>query len=351
MSPPPPSAPPSAPREGRKLRLLALHGYTQSGPLFRSKTRALEKNLQKAFPASPKPGFLPAYPGGVEFVYLTAPVKLRGADIPTFDSNVTSTSVELGRGGAGGGVGRDGKGEAVKAVGGDEEEAWGWWVKRTEADPEAGSKARETPGEKVVYAGLEESLALWGRTLREEGPFDGVLGFSQGGAAAVMLASLLEEGRKGLFEKFEGKGGMRFPESLLGEDGAAVNGPLKVVVVYSGFRAPEKSGYDAFYEAGLSTPSLHFIGSVDTVVEESRCLALLDACRYGNGAECKMGKEEKKEAEEKHRLVYHPGGHFVPSSQKPSVNAVVQFIGDTVGAEKGKKEEKEESVEEMDVPF
>ncbi|KAF2220246.1 serine hydrolase FSH, partial [Elsinoe ampelina] len=325
----------SAPKQTRKLRLLALHGYTQSGPLFRSKTRALEKNLQKAFPPAPRQGHLPAYPGGVEFVYPTAPVRLRGADVPTFDS-VTSTSLELGRGGAG--DGKDGKGDA----------AWGWWVKRTESDPEARPRVREMPGEKVVYAGLEESLALWGRILREEGPFDGVLGFSQGGAAAVMLASLLEGGRKGVLERLEGRGGMRFPESLLGEDGGMVNGPLKVVVVYSGFRAPEGSGYDAFYEGGLSTPSLHFIGSVDTVVEESRCLALLDACRYGNGTESKQGK---KEAEDRHRLVYHPGGHFVPSSQKPSVNAVVQFIRDTVGAGEGKQEEKEESVEDMDVPF
>ncbi|KAF4553185.1 Serine hydrolase (FSH1)-like protein 1 [Elsinoe fawcettii] len=334
----------------KKLRILCLHGYTQSGPLFRSKTRALEKNLQKHFPASPKPGHLPAYPGGVEFVYLTAPIKLQGADIPTFDSNTTSTSSSLERDGEGqgDGKGRDGgKGDAVKAMGGDEAEAWGWWVKRTEHSDTP--SAREVKGEKIEYVGLEQSVELWARTIREQGPFDGVLGFSQGGAAAVMLASLLEEGRGEVFERGRG---MAFPRALVGEDGKVVQRPLKVVVVYSGFRAPEGMGYDAFYEGGLKTPSLHFIGSVDTVVEESRCLAVLDACRYGNG---KTGKTSKngvdKEAEERHRLVYHPGGHFVPSSQKPSVNAVVQFIRDVVRTEQGKGKDEEESVEDMDVPF
>ncbi|KAG4415009.1 hypothetical protein IFR04_011830, partial [Cadophora malorum] len=34
----------------RKLKILMLHGYTQSGPLFHAKTRALEKLLTKSFP-------------------------------------------------------------------------------------------------------------------------------------------------------------------------------------------------------------------------------------------------------------------------------------------------------------
>ncbi|PSK34884.1 hypothetical protein B9Z65_1467 [Elsinoe australis] len=349
MSPPDPSSP-------RKLRILCLHGYTQSGPLFRTKTRALEKNLQKHFPASPKPGSLPSYPGGVEFIYLTGPVKLRGADIPTFDSNVSSTSSSLGHG-AKEGEGKAGaQSEAIKAMGGDEDEAWGWWVKRTERD------AGLPGGERTVYEGLEQSLGLWARTLREEGPFDGVLGFSQGGCAAGLLAGLLEKGRREKFVAERGRDGkaLGFPEGLVrggegevaGEEGeeqgnGLVHPPLKFAVVYSGFRTPEGMGYDAFFEGGLTTPTLHFIGSVDTVVEEHRCMALVEACRGGIGKD----RASQKEAEQRHKVVYHPGGHFVPSSQKPSVNAVVGFIRDVVGSELGKKEKEEESVEDMDVPF
>src|SRR5689334_12835867 len=54
----------------RPLKILMLHGYTQSGPLFRAKTRALEKNLSKAFPQ------------GVQLEYPTAPLRLSPADLP-----------------------------------------------------------------------------------------------------------------------------------------------------------------------------------------------------------------------------------------------------------------------------
>jgi len=86
---------------------------------------------------------------------------------------------------------------------------------------------------------------------------------------------------------------------------------------------------------------LHFLGQVDTVVEESRSLRLVDACVEGAG---EGGK----------RVVYHPGGHFLPSSQKQYVAALASFITEVMGwdeasgaAAKGKKED--ESLD--DFPF
>jgi len=54
------------------------------------------------------------------------------------------------------------------------------------------------------------------------------------------------------------------------------------------------------------------------------------------------------------RVVYHPGGHFLPSSQKQYVAALVAFIREVMSEQTAatvapKKEE--ESVEDMDVPF
>jgi hypothetical protein len=51
--------------------------------------------------------------------------------------------------------------------------------------------------------------------------------------------------------------------------------------------------------------------------------------------------------------VYHPGGHFLPSSQKQYVAALVAFIREVMSeqqavARSGKKEER---VEDMDLPF
>ncbi len=186
----------------------------------------------------------------------------------------------------------------------------------------------------VVYEGIEEGLASVAACIRAEGPFDGVVGFSQGAAAAAMVASLLEgRARKEAFERAEPDGGMRYPESFLGEVDGFVQGPLKFAVCYSGFRAPGRV-YGGFYEPRIRTKVLHVMGQVDVVVDEVRGMGLVGVCEGGEG-----------------RVVVHPGGHFVPS-QKPWLDAVVGFVKQCVeGEEKKEDKEEEERVEDMDVPF
>jgi hypothetical protein len=179
-------------------------------------------------------------------------------------------------------------------------------------------------------------------SIKSFGPFDGVLGFSQGGSAAALVASLLEEGRQEAFKAAEKKGGMPFPSSFLGENGGGtVQPPMKFAVSYSGFAALPSDLYQAFYEPKIATPMCHFIGSVDTVVSEERCLLLADTCVGGRDGV--VGKLP--------RVVYHPGGHFLPSSQKPYVAALVAFIRETVDGGSGKKKQEEELAEDMDMPF
>lgn len=152
-----------------------------------------------------------------------------------------------------------------------------------------------------------------------------------------MLTSLLEPNRRAAFEALYPAGGMRYPESLKADTGnveSIIHPPLKFAVSYSGFAALGTDLYRAFYEPKITTPMLHFLGTLDTVVEESRSLALADTCEGTGGG----------------RIVYHPGGHFVPSSQKAYVAALVGFMKEMLHkAENGEK--KEESVEDMDVPF
>ncbi|KAM0717868.1 hypothetical protein Q7P37_006200 [Cladosporium fusiforme] len=292
----------------RKLRILMLHGYTQSGPLFHAKTKALEKSLAKAFPAAPATGHLPTHPGGVELHYPTAPVKLSYADIPGFDVDGASAQDE-------------------------QPEAYGWWT-------------RKGSGEPYTYDGMERGLATIAETMQRDGPFDGAIGFSQGGAAAGMVAALLEDGRRAAFEAAQAKGGMQYPESFTRDTGyieEAVQGPLKFAVSYSGFGASTNDLYRAFYEPLIETPMMHFLGSLDTVVSEERSLRLVEACRDGRG---KAGGVQ--------RVVYHPGGHFLPSSQKQYVAALVAFIREVVSESANAAagvEKKEERVEDMDLPF
>ncbi|KAI9882351.1 MAG: H(+)-transporting V1 sector ATPase subunit A [Watsoniomyces obsoletus] len=128
---------------------------------------------------------------------------------------------------------------------------------------------------------------------------------------AGMIASLLEHGRFDAFQHSHGKGkgmGMGYPQSYISHKGGSetvIHPPLKFVVVYSGFKAMQEC-YQAFYEPKIKTPVMHFLGRVDSVVEENRSLALVDAC-------------------EVEQVVYHPGGHFVPS-QRVYLERVVEFV-------------------------
>ncbi|KAI4850845.1 hypothetical protein E4T44_02507, partial [Aureobasidium sp. EXF-8845] len=263
-------------------------------------------NLEKAFPCAPKPGFLPSFPGGVELVYPTAPLKLSVNDIPGYDVDGATDDTEP--------------------------EAYAWW-------------RRKGDGEPFSYEGLDQGFARLASCIKDSGPFDGCIGFSQGGAAAGMLASVLEANRRDAFEKNQVHGGMRYPESFENDTGFmtdVIQEPLKFAVSYSGFSAAPNELYTAFYEPKIKTPMLHFIGSVDTVVDESRSLRLVDACVAGRGV-----------AGEVSRLVYHPGGHFLPSSQKQYVAALVAFIREIVGgpSEDSLENKKEDKAEDMDMPF
>lgn len=344
-----PTAPSSSPQT---LRILLLHGYTQTAPLFRSKTRALAKSLARLYPAD-----------RLSLTYVSAPHPLVGSDIPGSSSSSYNEDHD------------DTPSSSSFTTAGEREtdeaapEAYGWWKRkdvsitrdgqaRRHGKPTGGEEGKEE--EEAIYTGLEASLSLIADVIKTAGPFDGVIGFSQGAALAAMLASLLEgPERKRAFDTTAG-GGMGYPACFLtntttaarGDDGEGegerggggggmIQPPLKFAVCYSGFRAPPGRRYGAFYEPRIQTPILHVLGQVDVVVEEARARELVGVCEGGG------------------RVVVHPGGHFVPS-QRPWLDAVVGFVRERMeeggkgegGREKGEKgEEEEERVEDMEVPF
>lgn len=176
------------------------------------------------------------------------------------------------------------------------------------------------------YDGMEDGFQVIADTIQEVGGVDGVIGFSQGGAAAAMLASLLETERSGAFAAAGAQDSMPYPASFLASANqipAIIQPPLKFAVCYSAFCAPQRL-YAPFYSPKISTPTLHVVGTLDSVVEESRCLALAGACVEP-------------------RIVYHPGGHFVPIG-KDMVGALVGFIRDCC-----REKEREEGVDHMDM--
>ncbi|XP_061326042.1 esterase OVCA2 [Pezoporus flaviventris] len=121
--------------ERAPLRLLALHGYRQSGPRFRQRTGALRKALR----------------GRAELVPVSAPHTVPGG-------------------------GEDGNDDPPR----------GWWF--------SGPGTFEAAEAAAEPAGLEESLSAVAAALAEHGPIDGLLGFSQGAALAAMVCALRARG-------------------------------------------------------------------------------------------------------------------------------------------------------------
>uniref|UniRef100_A0A8B9ZV24 Esterase OVCA2 n=1 Tax=Anas zonorhyncha TaxID=75864 RepID=A0A8B9ZV24_9AVES len=208
----------------RPLRLLALHGYRQSGRRFHQRTGALRKALR----------------GRAELVTFDAPHLVPGG------------------------------GEEDDGDGGDPPR--GWWFSRPGAFEAA--EAAEEP------AGLTEALRAVEEALEKLGPFDGLLGFSQGAALAAMVCAL------------RARGDPRFPVAF--------------AVLVAGFvsRSP---AHGHFYREPIALPTLHVVGEADAVIAAPLSMEL--ARSFVEPV-----------------VLTHPGGHFVPVGA-PQKKAYLDFLG------------------------
>ncbi|KAK0612435.1 serine hydrolase-domain-containing protein [Bombardia bombarda] len=266
----------SSAKAKKEVRILMLHGYTQSGPLFRAKTRAVEKLVAKALAPL---NLVPA------LIYPTAPNPLYARDIPGYEPAEGATADDE-----------------------SQTDAWAWFRKDDatsnyrlldrgmNALAEATREANEgQASESAVAEGDDEkqAVAVPAATdeAKERGTIDGVIGFSQGGAMAAMLAAAMET---------PASDSRVPPPEHAGWFNAVreANGgkPLKFAVSYSGFYATPKD-LEWLYEGKVRTPTLHYIGSLDTVVDESRSQGLVERC-------------------EEPVVVVHPGGHYVPVNRE-----------------------------------
>jgi len=264
-------------------------GFTQSGEKFHAKTRALEKAIIKAFPGS-------------ELVYITAPIELAQHDLP------------------------EGK-DFADAASDPSSRNWAWWQAR---------QPHSAPFHE--YVGLDKGLDHIASILERDGPFDGVIGFSQGAAAAAMTAALLEPGRQEAFAVEEkNAGGIAFPPAFA----RLSHPPLRFMVSYSGFTSTFP-GYAAFYKPLIATPSLHFLGTLDTVLEECWARALLDSCEHRS-----TGPDGT--------LIVHPSGHSVPLGRRELL-VVTGFVRSVYALEQTPKASastalRDQDVLDMDLPF
>lgn len=147
---------------------------------------------------------------------------------------------------------------------GDEDQR-GWWFSDTQVRSfNAGQQCQSS-------LGLEESVEAVREAVKDLGPFDGVLGFSQGAALVAMLCSLQQQNLEPRFR-------------------------FRFAILVAGFRSA-CSEHQRFYEptAPVLIPSLHVFGQEDRVIPEKMSRELLPAFQDPE-------------------VLTHPGGHFVPAA-------------------------------------
>ncbi|KAJ7615390.1 serine hydrolase FSH, partial [Roridomyces roridus] len=124
---------------------------------------------------------------------------------------------------------------------------------------------------------VHKSFEYMRRVLEEQGPFDGILGFSQGASFAAMIVAHMEN--------------QDMPGCLL----RGVNHPqFQFAILLSGFFAP--CDVVALPRVPIRTPSLHIFGIHDIMVSPenmARLTTYFDAPR----------------------VEVHAGGHFIPRTQ------------------------------------
>lgn len=143
-----------------------------------------------------------------------------------------------------------------------EEQPRGWWFSEEEADVFSALE------ESTVCRGLQEALETVARALDTLGPFDGLLGFSQGAALAAYVCALGQAGDP------------RFPLP-------------RFIILVSGF-CP-RGLKEPILQSPMSLPSLHVFGDTDRVIPSQESMQL--ASRFLGAV-----------------TLTHSGGHFIPAA-------------------------------------
>lgn len=144
------------------------------------------------------------------------------------------------------------------------EDQRGWWFSNVQA---CSFDARE---ECEKSLGLDESLDAVRVAVKDLGPFDGILGFSQGAALVAMVCALQERKLEPVFN-------------------------FRFAVLVAGFRSACTQHQHFYEDLQITLPSLHVFGQEDKVIPEPMSRDLLSMFPEAN-------------------TLVHPGGHFIPAA-------------------------------------
>ncbi|KAJ1784804.1 Ovarian cancer-associated protein 2 [Coemansia sp. RSA 2399] len=217
-------------------RVLCLHGYTQNAKKFRDRTGPFRRNMKRR----------------MEMVYITAPVEATG-----FQS----------------------AGAVEEAAGSDDGPSAAWW-NRSE-DP------------KRMWEEIKQSTQAVVQAMKEHGPIDGIVGFSQGAGMAAIIAALLHASQQQHCDTVYDSDVQVLIESV-----RPLGGALKFAFFFAGFY-PDLPQFEALIggtSGKISVPSLHMVGRGDVVVPMARGRELAARAFTAEAAV----------------VMEHEGGHFVP---------------------------------------
>lgn len=244
----------------QKLRVLCLHGFTQNGETFRQRTGSIRKQLKKK----------------IDFVFIDAPHDASGA----FGDDDASA---LGTAGDGVGprawwlVGENAAASvaATRAARDDDDDG-------DDCAPTTSSSAAPVrPVQSRQMRGWDDAAAVIADAVEMFGPFDGVLGFSQGASAAALALALVP----------------------------SLRDTVRFAVLFSGFEPMDPAATAALHAARITARSMHVHGHADRMVSRERTEAL--ARSFADP-----------------EFFFHEGGHGVPLS-KEFRDALRSFALDT----------------------
>ncbi|KAM0952565.1 putative serine hydrolase FSH, alpha/Beta hydrolase [Dioscorea sansibarensis] len=134
----------------------------------------------------------------------------------------------------------------------------------------------------TVYNRLDECLVYIEDLLIKHGPFDGILGFSQGSILAAAVTAM----------QIKGTSSKKFPK-------------VKFVVTMSGARFTVPEVAERIYPDKITCPSVQFLGDIDFLKGEGELLAqtFVDPV-----------------------IIHHPKGHTIPRLDEESVKTMLTFI-------------------------
>lgn len=243
-------------KASKKLKILCLHGFRQNASSFKGRTASLAKKLKNV----------------AELVYIDAPHQLQFIYQSRSDDKETGDMSSR-------------QPKSPPHTGCNRKFAW-FIDPDTDGNTSADWEVARTPFDSLQYqqqtGGFDKSLAYLKEVVSKDGPFDGILGFSQGAAMAASVAA----------QQMSLKGEIDF----------------RFVILCSGFSVNLADNE----ENSIKCPSLHIFGSdhgKDTQIafDASRSLASL----FEEG--CCV-------------VIEHDYGHIIPT-RSPYIDTIKDFLG------------------------